>query len=177
MKRTKPGPPARGPLRLRHSLRALILDERGDVLLVRFWWPGFSDPRGFWANPGGGVEPGESRLEALQRELREEVGLEIDGLGPELWTKTALFSMTGPEGEKWDGQVDHIHLCRTPRFDPAPMLSSAQLRDEGLQELRWWSPGELAEPGRVFAPRALPRLMAQLRRDGIPERPITIEGF
>lgn len=44
----------------------LILDEEDQVLLVRFEWPGGPEGR-FWANPGGGVEPGESRLQLHKR--------------------------------------------------------------------------------------------------------------
>jgi 8-oxo-dGTP diphosphatase len=64
---------AEGPaVRLRESVRALILDGDGHVLLVRFWWDGVEPADGFWANPGGGIELGESRLTALRRELRED---------------------------------------------------------------------------------------------------------
>ena len=84
-------------------MRALILDQFDAVLMVRFEWPGGPEG-GFWGHPGGGIEPGESRLEALQRELREEVGLVVTELGDEVWTKSAIFPMVG-----WDGQVDHIY--------------------------------------------------------------------
>ena len=80
-------------VRLRESVRALIVDPDDYVLLVRFDWDGLEPTGGFWAIPGGGIEAGESRLEAIQRELREEVGMVVDSLSPELWTKTALFPM------------------------------------------------------------------------------------
>lgn len=156
-------------MRLRESVRALVLDEADSVLLVRFEWPGTG---AFWANPGGGIEPGESREAALARELLEETGLVLAGLGPEVWTKTAVFSM----GD-WDGQVDHIHLLRVDRFDPAPRLTPAQLAAEHVHEVRWWSPAELAAGGVTFAPRALPELLRALLRDGVPAEPLLLEGF
>jgi len=80
-------------VRLRESVRALILDPADQVLLVRFDWEALDLAGGFWANPGGGIEVGETRLDALRRELREEIGMEIGALGPEVWTKAARFDM------------------------------------------------------------------------------------
>lgn len=168
----RPSRPPAGAPRLREGVRALILDEHDHVLLVRFHWDGLEDPNGFWANPGGGVDPGESRLAAMQRELREELGLEVDHLGPEVWTKTALFPMSD-----WDGQVDHIHLYRTERFIPTPALSKEQLAAENLHDIRWWSPEEVQVPGLTFAPRSLPELLSRLIEEGPPRTPVVLGGF
>lgn len=153
--------------RLRESVRALILDEHDKILLVRFQF----GPARFWANPGGGIEAGEDRLTALQRELREEVGLDVDTLGPEVWTKTAYFPMNG-----CDGQVDHIHLVRASHFTPKPEFTDQQLRDEGVQEIRWWSIDEILSSTEVFAPRALRKLLPDVLRR-VPDPPLTIAGF
>ncbi|HEX6248201.1 MAG TPA: NUDIX domain-containing protein [Nocardioidaceae bacterium] len=158
-------------MRLRESVRALIIDPEDHVLLVRFHWEGF-EPAGFWANPGGGIEAGETRLDAIRRELREETGLVVDTLGPEVWTKTALFPMT-----QWDGQVDHIHLYRTERFEPRPGMTPAQLAAEHVHEIRWWAPDELTDQAATFAPRSLPTLLDRLRREGVPAAPLELEGF
>ncbi|WP_230396523.1 NUDIX domain-containing protein [Streptomyces blattellae] len=66
---------------MRHSVRAIILDEDDRILLCRFAIP---DPAGtvVWAAPGGGIEPGETPLGALRREVREEVGLMIEADPP-----------------------------------------------------------------------------------------------
>src|SRR4051812_39274217 len=103
---------------LRESVRALMLDDADRVLLVRFHWPGLELPDGFWAHPGGGIEPGETRAQTLERELREEVGLVGVLIGPEVWTKTSYF-----DNGAYDGQVDHIHLVRSESFEPRPARS------------------------------------------------------
>jgi 8-oxo-dGTP diphosphatase len=54
---------------------AILLDPRGRVLLVGNDWQGFGHVR--YTLPGGVVERGESTLDALSREVKEETGLNI----------------------------------------------------------------------------------------------------
>ena len=51
-----------------------ILRWQGRVLLCRQEKPG----KEYWLLPGGGVDSGETLIEALRRELREELGVEAD---------------------------------------------------------------------------------------------------
>jgi len=51
-----------------------VVVREGAVLLVQR----AAEPlKGHWTLPGGAVEPGETLIEAVQRELREETGLEV----------------------------------------------------------------------------------------------------
>lgn len=55
------------------GVRAIVRSEDGKFLLVRHTYtPG-------WHFPGGGVEKGESARGALDKELRQETGLELIG--------------------------------------------------------------------------------------------------
>src|SRR2546421_3970331 len=53
---------------------ACVLDREGRVLLLKHAFRAGSG----WGLPGGFIEQGEQPEEALRRELREEVGLEIE---------------------------------------------------------------------------------------------------
>lgn len=53
----------------------LVYDQFGRVLLSKRIPP--SSYPGYWELPGGKIEPGESALEALKRELFEEIGIQV----------------------------------------------------------------------------------------------------
>lgn len=57
------------------SVVAVIVDSEDQVLLTRRSVPPF---QGEWVMPGGKIDLGEPIVEALKREVREEVGLEVE---------------------------------------------------------------------------------------------------
>lgn len=55
---------------------AVIQNEEGKVLLM-LRGPQVRNEKGTWSIPGGGVDFGETRAEAIQREVKEELDCEI----------------------------------------------------------------------------------------------------
>jgi 8-oxo-dGTP pyrophosphatase MutT (NUDIX family) len=146
----------------------LVLDPDDRLLLVRMVEP--SSGEEWWVTPGGGVDPGEDSEHALRRELREETGLDAFELGPPVWRRHDVF----PWGDRTLDQQEQIFLVRVPAFEPRPSLSRAQLADEGVHELRWWTLGELAGSDANFAPRRIVRFLRQLLEEGPPPTPIDV---
>ncbi|MGH3712782.1 MAG: NUDIX domain-containing protein [Micromonosporaceae bacterium] len=148
---------------LRHSVRALLLDEDDRVLLCRFELP--HPIGGLWTAPGGGVEPGETPEQALRRELREEVGFGLATPAPHVWHERVVAAghLAG-----YDGVVNDYFLVRTAGFVPRGSLDDEALRAEGIREFRWWCREELLrhDGAARFAPRALPALLDELLRMG-----------
>lgn len=99
---------------------AVVTDKAGRVLLLRHRFR----PGSGWGVPGGFIGAGEQPEEALRRELREEVGLELE-------RAEVAFVRTLRQIR----QVEVIFRCR-PR---------GEARAVGLEvrEAAWFAPGEL----------------------------------
>jgi 8-oxo-dGTP pyrophosphatase MutT (NUDIX family) len=157
--------------RLRHSVRGLVLDEDSCILLYRFIVP--DSDLVVWAPPGGGVKDGESLLQALARELDEEIGLPLTHNPVHVWHQR----VEDPDLlDAYDGVINDYYLIRAKRFVPHGSLSPTQLAAELVGEFDWWSVERLhSHRGEdVFGPRDLPRLLAALIGEALPAQPIAI---
>jgi 8-oxo-dGTP diphosphatase len=154
-------------LRIREAVRGLLIDPTDRVLLVRFEFPTATR----WALPGGGLEPGETHIDALHRELEEEVGLVDAVIGPQIWHRLHIVPFLNGE---FDGQRERIHLVRCEAFDPEPRLSWEQMNAEFVHELRWWTLSEIAASDVHFVPKELHSLLASLLHDGPPNDSIDV---
>jgi len=121
---------------------AAVIRAGTNILITRR----FSDVHlpGYWEFPGGKVEPGESLKIALQREIREELGVEIK-------VEDEFFT------------VDHVYPERTVRlhfFNCRIVAGEPQLLD--VADMRWVEPHELSS--FEFPPADL-ELIKRLRGD------------
>lgn len=92
---------------------AVVIDG-GKVLLVR---RGHEPQKGEWSLPGGALELGERMAEGVEREVREETGLEVDALAV-VEVLDRIVRDPAPAGEKGGGRVRYHYvlidfLCRT----------------------------------------------------------------
>ncbi len=93
----------------------VLLRPDGSFLLARR--PAGKVWEGYWEFPGGKIEPGEPPMSALARELREELGIQVQRVYP--WIRRG-----------------YLHFYRITRWqgEPQPMEN---------QELSWQIPGKI----------------------------------
>ena len=70
--------PFEGVNHTRIVVRAILLDENDNVCLEHIFDDDGFGPRNYYETPGGGVKDNESFIEALEREIEEEVGYRIE---------------------------------------------------------------------------------------------------
>jgi len=77
---------------------AVVFNQNGEVLLLKHRFR----PGSGWGLPGGFIEKAEQPIDAMRRELREEIGLEVEDV--ELF---AVRSFAKPQ------QVEVLFRCRS----------------------------------------------------------------
>lgn len=98
----------------RHNVAAIITDDEGNILLG-----GSPEHDSHWHFPQGGVKEGECAREALQRELREEVGLRRYRVLAEYPGLRYEYRRKNEKSKRWLGQQQVYYLLHTPGVMPA----------------------------------------------------------
>jgi 8-oxo-dGTP diphosphatase len=124
-----------------HVVAGAVLDRQGRVLIAQR--PPGKHLAGSWEFPGGKVEPGETRIDALTRELREELGIEIRDPRPLIQVRHSysfgdvlidMWVVTQYRGEprSLDGQA--LRWCLLAELGAADLLPADQPIVAALQE-------------------------------------------
>ncbi|MGI3204615.1 NUDIX hydrolase [Streptomyces umbrinus] len=151
---------------LREAARAIVLDAKDRVLLLRY------DENGdFWATPGGSLEDGEDHATATLRELREELG--IDEKAVELGAQLAERSKDHLVGGREVRQVEKYFLTRVPA---AAVDLARATQPDNIREHRWWPLADLHATGETVYPLGLADLITSVLEHGAPVRPVVLAG-
>jgi mutator protein MutT len=107
------------------SAAVIISNEKNEVLLLNH----VLRPISGWGFPGGFLDKGEQAEDAIRREIREEIGIEISHL--KLYTIRTIGT--------------HIEILFFARAEGEPKICSAEIMD-----LAWYTPAEV--PDEVAQP-------------------------
>lgn len=111
------------------AVTAIIHDAAGRVLMV------YSTDE-FWGTPGGALDPGETSGQAVVREIREELGVEIV---PERILAVYSIPVTYPHGD----EVEYTSVAFRCRIVAGELAA----RDGEILQWEWVEPAEVVRRG------------------------------
>jgi len=121
--------------KLRQAARAVVFDRDGRIALLNV------SKKNYHKLPGGGIEAGESVLDALKRECREEIGCEIEVAGEigEIVEYLKMFNinqtsfcymakLVGEKGKPafMPGEIEDGFMVQWVEFDDAKHIFSSE---------------------------------------------------
>lgn len=142
---------------VRPTSRLLVLDDADRLLLMKTVAP---DTSRFarWITPGGGVDPGETHVEAAVRELHEETGQVVTEVGDVV--RVDDFEVPWDDADHTHGHAEFF-VVRLPHFE---VVDDDWTDDERTDILasRWFTLDELTNTDEPVEPADLAGLMRQV---------------
>jgi 8-oxo-dGTP diphosphatase len=157
-------------MRERLTARVLLLDPEARILLMKGRLPGRPDGPAFWYSIGGGVEEGETLLQAAAREIVEETGLTDAVLGPTVWRDEVILRDIDHEKRLFR---QYYVVAHTAGGDPSRegwLPHEQALTDD----VRWWTLRELQLTDDTVYPIGMAVLLADVLAGKIASEPLLI---
>jgi len=129
------------------EVAAGLIQRHGKILITKR--PAGSHLAGYWEFPGGKKEEGETLPECLEREIREELGVNV---------RVERF-LCRVEHEYESKSISlHLYKCSAPDEEPVPV---------GCESLAWVEPKELGNFLMPPADEKFISLIQERRKQGI----------
>ena len=143
----------------RRAARVLLVDASGRVLLFRGHDPDQPGNGSWWFTVGGGLDEGESHLQAATRELLEETGLRLaqEQLTGPVHQEVAEFSLAGTRYRQ-----DNAFFVATIDAHEVETDGFSAFEETFVLDHRWWTRDELRATSETVYPEGLAGLLDRL---------------
>jgi 8-oxo-dGTP pyrophosphatase MutT (NUDIX family) len=148
------------PLVMRDAVRAVAVDANGDILLLRTHEDTDPELGYWWELPGGGLRSGETHLQAIVREMREETGLAVqpNDVSSPTWHRSAAYKLRGERRVQSEAIVRVRVAASRPDCDGSGREGYERVDYTGHR----WVPVSWVETSTErFYPGTLPRYLRQ----------------
>ncbi|WP_449407767.1 NUDIX domain-containing protein [Microbacterium maritypicum] len=128
--------------------------KHGHVLALE----GYDDSRDlpFLRAIGGGIEFGETAVEALHREFLEELGVRLDS-AQALGVFENIFTYQGEPGH----EIAHVFAVTCAALDAVPLDAVLEILDQG-SPVRWVPIDDIRSGARILFPHGAPETLLAL---------------
>lgn len=157
-------------MRERLTARVLLFDPQGRILLMKGRLPNRPKASASWFTVGGGVEEGESLVEAALREIVEETGFTEVELGPVVWTREGEGVLVS--GERVLFKESYL-VARCLGGEPS-REGWADYETDLIDDIRWWTLEEVAATTERIYPERFCELVGGVACGLYPEAPVEI---
>jgi 8-oxo-dGTP pyrophosphatase MutT (NUDIX family) len=138
----------------RETARIMLVDEQNRIFLLKTHFDPEVGLPPRWLTPGGGIDSGESTLQAAVRELYEETGMTVrpEVLGEPVLVASGRWDWA--DGLSYHTYTDTIYELKVQNFEPDTSgFTQDEMRD--ILEYRWWTVEEILESQEPLAPHEL----------------------
>lgn len=115
----------------RKIARCVVFNENNEIALLKLYGDDIFGHRDYYETPGGGVEENENILDALRREMLEEVGAIIDEIRP-IGIVNDFYNLINREN------INYYFLAKAIKID-SNKIRRNEFEQDMISDLCWFS--------------------------------------